>query len=250
MNKKFAIKLCRQLLKEFWLPLVVAGSWTAYAAWPVKESWATVVGIFSASFFFTSFLVGQVNRVAKQMRVESGLNTLERGVADLLSRLEKQTNDLVGYATGGESMARVVTGTIVHARVFEINLTNPGPYPVYDLNLSLSDMDEPIEVGQTWTRHKKTRERLDPGRYWGPIYSIDMRSRRRFRARLDVLQRNGLTTYDLLIVWTGELPHIASRRKNPWKGDREWEYTVPSDFPDLQQGNPADLFDLNKKAGS
>lgn len=243
MDKTFAIKVCKQLLKEFWLPLIVAVSWTSYAAWPMTHSWAVVVGVFSASFFFVSFLAGQVNRVAKQIRVSSGLDTLEHGVSKLLSQLEKQTNDLVGYATGGESICRLVTSAIVRSRVFEIHLTNPGPYPVYDLHASLTDMDEPIEVGQTWTRHVQTRERLDPGRYWGPIYGFDMQSKPGLRLNLDVIQRNGFTSYHVLIVWTGESPQIARRERRPWQAGSEWEYTIPNDFPGLQQANPAALFE-------
>ena len=64
-----------QLLREFWLPLVLGAGWTFYDAYanPEHRTAARIIPIFSASFFLLSWLSGQVVRVRRQARVEGGL---------------------------------------------------------------------------------------------------------------------------------------------------------------------------------
>jgi len=77
------MRVIPQLLKEFWLPLLLGAAWTAFnffdrpgASWTVRE----VLNVFGPTFFFMSWLVAQWYRVRKQQRVEEGLSEIHAGV--------------------------------------------------------------------------------------------------------------------------------------------------------------------------
>lgn len=84
------MKILRQLLKEFWLPLLLGAAWTIFnfydrplSQWNVR----TVLNVFGPTFFFMSWLVAQWYRVRKQQRVEEGIETLHAGLLALQSPL-------------------------------------------------------------------------------------------------------------------------------------------------------------------
>lgn len=79
-----------QLLKEFWLPLLLGISWTVFniidnprSSWSIRE----FLNIFGPTFFFMSWLVAQWYRVRKQQRVEEGLTKIQSGVQALQAPL-------------------------------------------------------------------------------------------------------------------------------------------------------------------
>jgi hypothetical protein len=91
------MKLARQLIREFWLPLSIAIAWTiANIASSTSETWSLtkVVNITAPTFFFVSWLTAQYFRVQKQEHVSSSLSSIESCVADVMGRLEKQTDNL------------------------------------------------------------------------------------------------------------------------------------------------------------
>ncbi len=80
------MKVFIQLLKEFWLPLILGMLWTIYnvADTPVdKWSVKNFLNIFGPTFFFMSWLVAQWYRVRKQQRVEAGLGDIQDNVRSL-----------------------------------------------------------------------------------------------------------------------------------------------------------------------
>src|ERR1039458_8256158 len=101
------MKLAIRLLKEFWLPATVAVAWTVYnigtagSVWDVK----TLINVFGPSFFLASWATGQFFRVQKQAHVEKNLTSIESRVENLVTRLEKHTQDFIGYTTGSDSVA-------------------------------------------------------------------------------------------------------------------------------------------------
>lgn len=77
------MKVLLQLLREFWLPLLLAIAWTTFnfvdrpfPQWTVRE----VLNILGPTFFFVSWLVAQWFRVKKQQRVEDGISEIRRDV--------------------------------------------------------------------------------------------------------------------------------------------------------------------------
>ena len=72
-----------QLLREFWLPLLLAVAWTSFnfidrpfQKWTTRE----FLNVFGPTFFFVSWLVAQWFRVKKQQRVEDGISEIGRDV--------------------------------------------------------------------------------------------------------------------------------------------------------------------------
>lgn len=86
------------LLKEFWVPLLVALAWTTYnvVALP-RDQWSlrTFVNLFGPTFFFVSWLVAQWYRIRKQQRLEQSLTTIETGLRSL-PKIETDLKELKG----------------------------------------------------------------------------------------------------------------------------------------------------------
>ena len=102
------MRVLRQLLREFWLPLLLGAAWTAFNVLERPgDDWSarTVLNVFGPTFFFMSWLVAQWYRVRKQQRVEEGIDALHTGVRAIQSpllpcglfltlRIEAQDDDL------------------------------------------------------------------------------------------------------------------------------------------------------------
>lgn len=84
------MQILRQLLREFWLPLILGIAWTTYnlADKPVNE-WTlkAALNVFGPTFFFISWLAAQWYRVRKQQRVEDDLAKLQSGIQALQTPL-------------------------------------------------------------------------------------------------------------------------------------------------------------------
>ena len=59
-------KTLKQMLREFWLPFVVAIVWTAYVIWTEPANLKTIITAFGPAFFLASWMTGQFFRVRKQ----------------------------------------------------------------------------------------------------------------------------------------------------------------------------------------
>jgi hypothetical protein len=84
------MKVFLQLLREFWLPLLLGIAWTVFnfvdrpiTLWTVRE----ILNVFGPTFFFISWLVAQWYRVKKQQRVEHGLTEIQKDVRAIYSPL-------------------------------------------------------------------------------------------------------------------------------------------------------------------
>ncbi len=84
------MRVLLQLLREFWLPLLLGVAWTVFnfvdrsiSRWTVREA----LNVFGPSFFFISWLIAQWYRVKKQQRVEEGLTEIQRDVRVIHSPL-------------------------------------------------------------------------------------------------------------------------------------------------------------------
>lgn len=90
-------KVVKQLLTEFWLPLVIAIVWSLINLKTMSRSeWSLLklVNIAAPTFFFVSWLTAQYFRVRKQEAVSSTLTTIESRVDGMMGRVEQQTKDL------------------------------------------------------------------------------------------------------------------------------------------------------------
>lgn len=91
-NTLALMPIARSLLREFWLPAVVATAWTLYSAYTAGPVWGLkeYVNVFGPSFFLVSWATGQVFRVKKQEDVEHKLSSLEANLNTLLDHVTPQ----------------------------------------------------------------------------------------------------------------------------------------------------------------
>lgn len=152
----------KQLGREFWLPGSLASAWAIYG-WFFEPNPTIAASItrFSAAFFFLSWLSGQVFRVSKQTRTERSFNSIEERVGTLLNNLAKEADDLRGFATGGESFARLsFAGSFVENPM--MLATHYGRHPLYDVTARIVD---PQLLHQATGQNSSSFEKHDPSIY-------------------------------------------------------------------------------------
>jgi len=132
----------KQLLKEFWLPLLAAIVWTSYNIWEVPQwSIRTVLNVWVPTFFFVSWLASQWYRVRKQQKVETGLSNIEERIKQTLAELDAKTADLAAYITGGESVCWLIGIPVVSDIITEIAVQHVGKHPLYEVNARIVDLE-------------------------------------------------------------------------------------------------------------
>lgn len=137
-----------QLAKEFWIPLSLALPWGfySYSGLPLEDrNLKNFINIFGPAFFLVSWLLGQIFRVAKQQRVEGGLDSIESNIKKLLRELDERTRALEGFITGGTSICHA--GFVAEFdRPFEtykrIVFFQQGEHPLYDVEVRIVDLDD------------------------------------------------------------------------------------------------------------
>ncbi len=147
------MKVIRQLLKEFFLPLLIAGGWTLYSLRTIDATIVSAVTVFGPAFFLISWLVGQFFRVKKQVGVEKSLGdvetrltTLSTKLGDVEKRLEKLTKnlesnveDLIGNLNGGDSFCYLYPNENEGKKRFWM-LRHCGRFPMYKFHMRLVDV--------------------------------------------------------------------------------------------------------------
>ena len=120
----------KQLLKEFWIPALIAGGWTAFVTWesPTIEGIVTNLG---PSFFLAAWATGQIFRVRKQIGVEGGLKEVSQRVSVVVERLETTTTELINYATGGASFCFAIPFFNFPAGKVSFVATHVGQHPLH-----------------------------------------------------------------------------------------------------------------------
>jgi hypothetical protein len=138
------MKTLKLILREFWLPLVLAAGWTAYALItdPLPANFKSLIKTFGPAFFLVSWATGQFIRVSKQSRVETNLNAIQTRLQDLLTQIEIRTTEIVAQISGGNSFC--------YGRLFTINgqtnmahliAVNGGAHTVFDAQVHIADLD-------------------------------------------------------------------------------------------------------------
>lgn len=142
-------KIIAQLIKEFWIPLVIALSWTAYGLLgkPYTE-WVTsdTVNAAFVTFFGLGFWFGQWNRVKKQLRVDEGLTGIELQLAKMLQNLDEKTGNLLAHISGGDSFCHGAPMMNMPGHHDQILWTfiHVGQFPLYDVQVRIHDSRYPI----------------------------------------------------------------------------------------------------------
>lgn len=141
------MKVIKQLFKEFFLPLLIAVSWTAYSLCMKEITLVAAVTIFGPAFFLASWLVGQFFRVKKQVGVEKSLSNVEGRLEKLADSLKSNVGILVGHLSGGDSFCYLrPNGTKSGKRQWQ--MLHCGQYPMHKFIMRLVDiayLEKPVE---------------------------------------------------------------------------------------------------------
>lgn len=141
------MRILKQILKEFWIQIAISLIWALYKVYitPTSEN---VISVFTtnffASIFFISWMFGQVIRIKKQHKIEDEFKNVKTELNSLLVKIETQTQDLIGYSSGGESIA-YFSPVIYDDNSISLELSNEGKYPVFDFVGHWMDTDEKNE---------------------------------------------------------------------------------------------------------
>lgn len=232
----------RRLLEEFWLPALVAFAWTIYNVHTSPTLWEfkNIVNVFGPSFFLASWATGQFFRVKKQVNLDKNITAIDSRVESLLEKLEKHTKDFMGYTIGAESVAYFMP-MITKVETVELGLINQSPYPVFDVQARLIDLDEPIDFskGKLWTDHMFRLPSLFPNRIVMGAYRFDIRGRERLHLNIFIDTRGQGTMQQIRIARVNGTIQIATRTR---AGEKVVEQSVPEGFPGWNPENPNDLF--------
>jgi hypothetical protein len=77
-----------QVIREFWAPLVAAVIWTLFRVLHSEQDVASAIANFSASFFFASWVTGQIYRIIYRHDVEDSFQELGRELGAIRQTME------------------------------------------------------------------------------------------------------------------------------------------------------------------
>lgn len=128
----------KQILREFWLPLLAAICWTTYVLWSIPIDLKAVISAFGPAFFLASWLTGQFFRIRKQEHVQSGLSSVETRLQSLVKQLEMQAQEITHYTTGGDSYCYFGVG--INGNTATWTVVHQGKYPLYNVCARIVDL--------------------------------------------------------------------------------------------------------------
>lgn len=134
------MQTAKQILREFWLPLVAAITWTTYVLWGKPVDAKGVLSAFGPSFFLASWMTGQFFRIRKQEHVQSGLTSVETRLQNLVGDLESQTKEITHHTTGGDSFCYFGVGVSGDTAAWTV--VHQGKYPLYNVAARIVDLSK------------------------------------------------------------------------------------------------------------
>lgn len=131
----------KQIAKEFWLPFLVAGIWSALNSYysPQGRNIAVMIGSFSASFFLISWATGQFVRVRRQAKTDKGLAAVEARTVELIDKLDNSADRLISTITGGNSFAHISMSEMGN-NLFSPVIIHIGEYPLANVSARICDL--------------------------------------------------------------------------------------------------------------
>lgn len=147
--------IARQLLKEFYLPLLLAVVWTLFNFFTETDDRRTlklVVNVFGPAFFLASWAIGQWHRVRKQQSVDSGLTDIQSRLSTLMTQMEATATETAAYITGGDSVCYLTGNMGIQHHPDQISplwAVHHGKYPLYGIHMRVVDIDRANELSGT-----------------------------------------------------------------------------------------------------
>lgn len=137
-----ARNVLRQIVREMWVPFLIAAGWTVYSlmATPTKRTVVDAISVFAGSFFLACWAFAQWFRVKKQQAVESGLGGIVKKQEGLVAALTEATERLEGHTSGGKSVGWLMLANPQEGAIRNITAHVVGAYPLIDASAVVLDM--------------------------------------------------------------------------------------------------------------
>jgi hypothetical protein len=241
----FNMRTFKQIFKEFWIQTALSLIWASYKVHiaPVSESTISVFATnFSAAIFLVSWMFGQVIRIKKQHKIEDEFNTVKTELSSLLGKIETQTQDLIGYSTGGESLAYFIP-VIYDDNSISLELINNEKYPVFDFVGNWLDQDEKNEFEgfKPHPRYNFNFGYVYPGKLLRKAINFDITGKDSLRIIVSAHTRAGRSIWQQFkFVRVGDTIKMAHKINSSDYNKIE----IPPDFPDYNPNSPEDVFNL------
>jgi len=148
------VKTINQLVREFWLPFILASIWTAYVtlSGSTHPTIAAAISNFGGAFFLMSWATGQFIRVRRQSHVESNLQSIQTRLEAVLSQVEIRTTELLNQITGGDSFCYLQFTMFNYDQNTALLMAiHKGLHPIYDVHARMVDLDRMHEARLTGT---------------------------------------------------------------------------------------------------
>lgn len=141
------MKIFKQIIKEFWIPLFLSIIWVIYNIYwnNSNETWNVqkTVNVFGPTFFLLSWLLGQFFRVKKQTKVEDSFEVIELRFKELLNKIEVRTEEMVNHISGGNSFPYLQIAMIDNlSNQGCLMIIHNGEYPLYDISARVVDLQK------------------------------------------------------------------------------------------------------------
>jgi hypothetical protein len=168
------------------------------------------------------------------------LQEINSNLDSILKNIEKQTNDLIGYATGGSSIAYFMP-MLSSSQRLELALINQSEYPVFDIHGRYIDLDEEIapESGRLWTETYFAFDSIYPKKILMQAIQFDLSNREQLRVNIFIHTRTKGIIQELRVFCAGDWPVIAHRTKA--EGE-VIESRIPETVPNYDPDNPESIF--------
>ncbi|MBK0368625.1 hypothetical protein [Flavobacterium agrisoli] len=203
-----------QIIREFWIQILLSFKWAVYKVCVASDS-DNLISVFptnfSASIFLISWMFGQVIRVKKQHKIEDEFNIVKSELTSLLHKIETQTNNLIGYSTGGDSLA-YFTPVIYDDNNISLELINNDTYPVFDFTGNWLNQDEenPDKGIKPHPRYPFHFQAIYPGKLLRRALNFDISGKESLRIIISAHTRSGRSVWQQFkILRVGDTIKIA-----------------------------------------
>ncbi|AVI52191.1 hypothetical protein C5O00_13915 [Pukyongia salina] len=236
-------KVFKQIIKEFWIQSLISILWGIYRVYFSEEEdnkFTVFISNFSAALFLLSWMFGQFVRVKKQQKIEEEFGAVKSSIISLTENLKAQTKDLIGYSTGGDSIAYFTPSFMKGKKGISLHLTNQSEYPVFDIQVEWIDLNEQVDLanGKFWTRHNHLFGNLYPKKGIMDALRFNFSDDHDLRINLFINTRNKHVSQALRVISIDGVPKIAYRIM----GDELIKRVIPDDFPGFDPENPDKTF--------
>lgn len=152
------MKVFRQLAREFIIPFVLSLSWVAFNVLGSSEDWdiRRTINVFGPTFFLSSWMIGQIYRVKKQLNIEENFASIQDRMLALMDQVSEQAEEISNHMTGGDGFVYLLPQLYERSRKKGVTflLMQKGDYTLFNVKASgtLIDSNFPsfeINIGDT-----------------------------------------------------------------------------------------------------